>query len=138
DKAVVLGLIDTIDTIMGHISFNLQVGKPRVTIMGSSFMAEFSVIKVIPRVMNASHYRFPARGQSYIEIPHEAFHSPGWTTIVGLFYHSVHYYLNNIQPAKTKTLDASACSFTIRESAQPSEETWALLYGGCLGLGLAD
>ncbi|XP_008590769.1 PREDICTED: probable G-protein coupled receptor 133, partial [Galeopterus variegatus] len=108
DKAVVLGLIDTIDTIMGHISFNLQVGKPRVTIMGSSFMAEFSVIKVIPRVMNASHYRFPARGQSYIEIPHEAFHSPGWTTIVGLFYHSVHYYLNNIQPAKTKITEAAS------------------------------
>lgn len=27
--------------------------------------------------MNSSHYRFPAQGQNYIEIPHEAFHSQG-------------------------------------------------------------
>lgn len=33
--------------------------------------------KVLPKTMNSSHYRFPAQGQNYIEIPHEAFHSQG-------------------------------------------------------------
>lgn len=28
--------------------------------------------------------------------------SPAWTTIVGLLYHSVHYYLSSIQPASTE------------------------------------
>lgn len=28
--------------------------------------------------------------------------SSAWTTIVGLLYHSMHYYLNNIPPASTK------------------------------------
>ncbi|OWK14084.1 ADGRD1, partial [Cervus elaphus hippelaphus] len=102
DSAVVPGLIDTIDTVMSHITYNLQASKPQVAIVGSSSMADFSVAKVLPKTMNSSHYRFPARGQNYIEIPHEAFHSQAWTTIVGLLYHSVHYYLSNIQPANTK------------------------------------
>ncbi|KAI4536167.1 hypothetical protein MG293_013559 [Ovis ammon polii] len=101
DSAVVPGLIDTIDTVMSHITYNLQASKPQVAIVGSSSMADFSVAKVLPKTMNSSHYRFPARGQNYIEIPHEAFHSQAWTTIVGLLYHSVHYYLSNIQPANT-------------------------------------
>lgn len=33
--------------------------------------------KLLPDALNASHYRFPARGHSYIEIPHAAFHSHG-------------------------------------------------------------
>lgn len=33
--------------------------------------------KLLPKTMNSSHYRFPAQGQNYIEIPHEAFHSQG-------------------------------------------------------------
>lgn len=28
--------------------------------------------------------------------------SPAWTTIVGLLYHTMHNYLDNIWPAKTK------------------------------------
>ena len=36
---MVLGLIDTVDTVMGHISFNLQASEPQVAITGSSSMA---------------------------------------------------------------------------------------------------
>ncbi|EPY85060.1 putative G-protein coupled receptor 133 isoform 1 [Camelus ferus] len=107
DSAVVLGLIETIDAVLGHISSNLQASEPKVTIAGSSSMADFSVARLLPKTMNSSHYRFPARGQSYIEIPHEAFHSQAWTTIVGLLYHSVHYYLSNIPPANTKITEAA-------------------------------
>lgn len=39
DSAVVPGLIDTIDTVMSHISYNLQASKPQVAIVGSSSMA---------------------------------------------------------------------------------------------------
>ncbi|XP_068419425.1 adhesion G-protein coupled receptor D1 isoform X2 [Eschrichtius robustus] len=107
DSAVVLGLIDTVDTVMGHISFNLQASEPQVAITGSSSMADFSVAKMLPKTMNSSHYRFPAQGQNYIEIPHEAFHSQAWTTVVGLLYRSVHYYLSSIQPANTKIAEAA-------------------------------
>ncbi|XP_026980957.1 adhesion G-protein coupled receptor D1 isoform X1 [Sagmatias obliquidens] len=107
DGAVVLGLIDTVDTVMGHISFNLQASEPPVAITGSSSVADFSLAKLLPKTMNSSHYRFPAQGQNYIEIPHEAFHSQAWTTVVGLLYRSVHYYLSNIQPASTKIAEAA-------------------------------
>lgn len=33
--------------------------------------------KLLPEAINSSHYRFPAQGQSYIEVPHEAFRSQG-------------------------------------------------------------
>lgn len=36
---MVLGLIDTVDTVMGHISFNLQASEPQVAITGSSSVA---------------------------------------------------------------------------------------------------
>lgn len=39
DNTVTLGLVDTIDTIMGHISSNLQSREPHVTLTGSSSMA---------------------------------------------------------------------------------------------------
>ena len=39
DSAVVPGLIDTIDTVMSHITYNLQASKPQVAIVGSSSMA---------------------------------------------------------------------------------------------------
>uniref|UniRef100_A0A8C9IY09 Adhesion G-protein coupled receptor D1 n=1 Tax=Piliocolobus tephrosceles TaxID=591936 RepID=A0A8C9IY09_9PRIM len=106
DSAVVLSLIHTIDTVMGHISYNLHASTPQVTMEGSSAVAEFSVAKVLPKTVNSSHYRFPAHGQSFIQIPHEAFHSRAWTTVVGLLYHSMHYYLNNIWPAHTKIVEA--------------------------------
>jgi hypothetical protein len=38
---------------------------------------DFSVAKVLSRTLSAPHYRFPAHGQSYIEIPREALHSQG-------------------------------------------------------------
>lgn len=41
------------------------------------FAPEFSVAKLLPKTMNSSHYRFPALGQNYIEIPQEAFHGQG-------------------------------------------------------------
>lgn len=34
-----LGLIDTIDTVMGHVSSNLQASEPQVFLVGSSSMA---------------------------------------------------------------------------------------------------
>ncbi|XP_073079939.1 adhesion G-protein coupled receptor D1 isoform X4 [Manis javanica] len=107
DNTVVLGLIDTVDTVMGHIAYNLHTSEPQVTIAGSSSIAEFSLARVLPKTMNSTHYRFPAQGQSYIEIPHEAFHSQAWTTIVGLLYRTVHGYLNNIQPANTRIAEAA-------------------------------
>ncbi|XP_032702784.1 adhesion G-protein coupled receptor D1 isoform X2 [Lontra canadensis] len=107
DNAMVLGLIETVDTVMGHISSNLDASQPQVTIVGSSSMAEFSVAKLLPETINSSHYRFPAQGQSYIKVPHEAFRSQAWTTIVGLLYHRMHDYLDNIQPAKTKIAEAA-------------------------------
>ncbi|XP_008067573.1 adhesion G-protein coupled receptor D1 [Carlito syrichta] len=106
DSALAVGLIDTIDTVMGHISSNLHTSEAPVTIEGSSSVAEFSVARVLPGTLNASHFRFPARGQSYIEIPHEALHSHAWTTIVGLLYHSMHGYLGNILPARTRIAEA--------------------------------
>lgn len=39
DNTVTLGLVDTIDTVMGHISSNLQSREPHVTLTGSSSMA---------------------------------------------------------------------------------------------------
>ncbi|CAH7247550.1 Adgrd1 [Phodopus roborovskii] len=104
DNTMTLGLVNTIDTVMGHISSNLQSREPHVTLIGSSSMADFSVAKVLPPALSVPHYRFPAHGHSYIEIPREALHSKAWTTIVGLLYHSMHYYLNNIPPASTKCI----------------------------------
>ena len=39
DNTVTLGLVNTIDTVMGHISSNLQSREPHVTLTGSSSMA---------------------------------------------------------------------------------------------------
>lgn len=33
--------------------------------------------KLLPRALNSSHYRFPAQGHNYIQIPQEAFRSHG-------------------------------------------------------------
>lgn len=109
DNAMTLGLVDTIDTVMGHISSNLQSREPHVTLTGSSSTAEFTVAKVLPPALSAPHYRFPAHGHSYIEIPREALHSQAWTTIVGLLYHTMHYYLKNIHPTSTEIPEAVNC-----------------------------
>ena len=39
DNSMTLGLVDTIDTVMGHISSNLQSREPHVTLTGSSSTA---------------------------------------------------------------------------------------------------
>ncbi|XP_012586633.1 PREDICTED: probable G-protein coupled receptor 133 [Condylura cristata] len=120
DNSVVLGLIDTVDTVMGHISSNLHPSEAPVTIAGSSSMADFSVTQLRPETLNSSHYRFPAHGQSYIEIPHQAFHhSQAWTTIVGLLYHTLHHYLSNIQPASTKIAEAARYPDCLLSAASP-------------------
>ena len=36
---MVVGLIETVDTVMGHISSSLVTNEPQVTIIGSSSMA---------------------------------------------------------------------------------------------------
>ncbi|XP_045700304.1 adhesion G-protein coupled receptor D1 isoform X2 [Phyllostomus hastatus] len=104
DDAVVPGLIDTVDTVMRHISSNLHTDGSPVAFAGSSSLAEFSVAKLLPKTLNFSHYRFPAQGSSYIEIPHEAFRSHDWTTVVGLLYHTMHRYLRSIRPDGTSHL----------------------------------
>lgn len=50
DSAVVPGLIDTIDTVMSHITYNLQASKPQVAIVGSSSMAGSSAVWVWVRL----------------------------------------------------------------------------------------
>ncbi|XP_074061347.1 adhesion G-protein coupled receptor D1 [Macrotis lagotis] len=105
--SVGLGLIDTIDKVLWHIAYNLQTYKVAVSIQGSTSIAEYSLAKVPPETMISQHYRFPTQGQSYIQIPREAFHSTAWTTIVGLLYHTMHRCFNNIQPADTKIIEAT-------------------------------
>ncbi|XP_036598220.1 adhesion G-protein coupled receptor D1 [Trichosurus vulpecula] len=102
-----VGLIDTVDKVLWHIAHNLQTYRMAVTIQGSSKVAEYSLAKVPPETMTSHHYRFPTQGQSYIEIPREAFHSKAWTTIVGLLYHTMHLCFSNIQPADTKITEAA-------------------------------
>ncbi|XP_027700035.1 adhesion G-protein coupled receptor D1 isoform X2 [Vombatus ursinus] len=101
-----VSLIDTVDKVLWHIAYNLQMYKMAVTIQGSSSVAEYSLAKVPPATMTSHHYRFPTQGQSYIEIPREAFHSKAWTTIVGLLYHTMHRCFNKIQPTDTKIVEA--------------------------------
>lgn len=43
---MVLGLIETVDTVMGHISSNLDASQPQVTIVGSSSMAGTGRLRV--------------------------------------------------------------------------------------------
>lgn len=51
----------------------------------STSPSDFSVAKVLPPALSAPHYRFPAHGHSYIEIPREALHGKGeWLWLLGL------------------------------------------------------
>ncbi|KAF4800431.1 hypothetical protein TURU_044598 [Turdus rufiventris] len=93
-------LIHTIDTVMAHLSLNLHGSS--LTLEGSSSVADYAVVRIHPQTLNASHYRFPSRGLSYISIPSEAFHGKAWITIVGLLYHNMHYFFHNINPADTR------------------------------------
>ncbi|NWV66474.1 AGRD1 protein, partial [Malurus elegans] len=101
-------LIHTIDTVMAHLSHNLEQPSLPLTLEGSSSVADYAVVKMHPETLNVSHYRFPSRGQSYISIPSEAFHGKAWITIVGLLYHNMHYFFHNIDPMDTRIAEAAA------------------------------
>ncbi|XP_005403043.1 PREDICTED: adhesion G-protein coupled receptor D1 isoform X2 [Chinchilla lanigera] len=119
DKTLVPGLIDTIDVVLGHVSFKLHSSRPQVTLTGSSPVADFSVAKLLPRSLSAARYRFPAHGDSYIEIPGEALRGPAWTSIVGLLYRSMHHYVTNIPPASTMIPVAASCRDGLLSAASP-------------------
>ncbi|XP_075852530.1 adhesion G-protein coupled receptor D1 [Microcebus murinus] len=120
DGRVALGLVATVDTVMGHVASNLRASRPRAAIEGSSSVAEFSVASALPGAANVSRYRFPARGPSYVEIPQEAFRGRAWATIVGLLYHSVHHALHGIPPASTRIAEAaSRCKGCPLSAASP-------------------
>ncbi|NXO91081.1 AGRD1 protein, partial [Certhia brachydactyla] len=101
-------LIHTIDTVMAHLSLNLDGNSLPLTLEGSSAVADYTVVKMHPQALNVSHYRFPSRGQSYISIPSEAFQGKAWITIVGLLYHNMHYFFHNIKPVDTRIAEAAA------------------------------
>ncbi|KAM3661593.1 adhesion G-protein coupled receptor D1 [Ammospiza maritima maritima] len=106
--AVLSSLIHTIDTVLAHLSLHLEGNSLPLTLEGSSPVADYAVVKMLPQSLNVSHYRFPSRGQSYISIPSEAFHGKGCITIVGLLYHSMHHFFNNISPEDTRIAGAAA------------------------------
>ncbi|XP_061322131.1 adhesion G-protein coupled receptor D1 isoform X3 [Pezoporus flaviventris] len=101
-------LIQTIDSVMAHMTCNLDENSLPSTLEGTSSVADYTLIKTHPQMLNLSHYRFPSRGQSYISIPSEAFHEKAWITIVGLLYHNMHYFFHNINPMDTKIAEATA------------------------------
>ncbi|KAK3540392.1 hypothetical protein QTP70_030402 [Hemibagrus guttatus] len=103
---VISGLIDTLDKVMGHMVSNLEA-KPNslVAIGGKSYVADYSLMK-IPQNYNMQSYRFPTQGKNYISVPGEAFTSESQTTIVGLFYHSMHSYYKQISPMRTRINEA--------------------------------
>ncbi|ELK14243.1 Putative G-protein coupled receptor 133 [Pteropus alecto] len=119
DSAMVLALIETVDSVMDHIASHLHTSEPQVTVTGSSSMAEFSVARLLPSAADASHYRFPAQGHSYIEVPHEAFRSQGWTTIVGLLYHTMYHHLSHIRPDNTRIAEAASYKGCPLSAASP-------------------
>ncbi|XP_057893112.1 adhesion G-protein coupled receptor D1 isoform X2 [Melospiza georgiana] len=106
--AVLSSLIHTIDTVLAHLSLHLEGNSLPLTLEGSSPVADYAVVKMLPQSLNVSHYRFPSRGQSYISIPSEAFHGKGCVTIVGLLYHSMHRFFDNINPEDTRIAGAAA------------------------------
>ncbi|XP_005424047.1 adhesion G-protein coupled receptor D1 [Geospiza fortis] len=125
--AVLSSLIHTIDTVLAHLSLHLEGNSLPLTLEGSSPVADYAVVKMHPQSLNVSHYRFPSRGQSYISIPSEAFRGKGCITIVGLLYHNMHHFFNNINPEDTRIAGAaayrgsliSASSFLISIKVEP-------------------
>ncbi|EMP40304.1 hypothetical protein UY3_02467 [Chelonia mydas] len=105
---VIGGLIETIDNVMVHVACNLGGNPFVVTVEGSSTVADYSLVKMPPQTLNLSHYRFPSQGRSYISIPSEAFHNKAWVTIVGLLYHNMHRFFQDINPMDTKIAEAAA------------------------------
>ncbi|XP_066418188.1 adhesion G-protein coupled receptor D1 [Molothrus aeneus] len=125
--AVLSSLIHTIDTVLAHLSLHLEGNSLPLALEGSSPVADYAVVKMHPQSLNVSHYRFPSRGQSYVSIPSEAFHGKGCITIVGLLYHNMHHFFNNINPLDTRIAGAaayrgsliSASSFLISIKVEP-------------------
>uniref|UniRef100_A0A8C9TY13 Adhesion G protein-coupled receptor D1 n=1 Tax=Scleropages formosus TaxID=113540 RepID=A0A8C9TY13_SCLFO len=105
---MVSGLIETVDKVMVHMASNLEPKSDRaVAIDGKSSVADYSLMK-IPQNVNVGHYRFPTQGKNYISVPGEAFsHEAAQTTIVGLFYHTMHNHYKEISPLKTRINEAA-------------------------------
>ncbi|OXB61411.1 hypothetical protein ASZ78_012244 [Callipepla squamata] len=101
-------LIQTIDSVMVHMTHNLEENSLPLTVEGTSSVADYTLAKMHSKTLNLSHYRFPSRGQSYISIPSEAFQERAWITIVGMFYHNMHYFFHSINPMDTKIAEAAA------------------------------
>uniref|UniRef100_A0A8C5EB96 Adhesion G protein-coupled receptor D1 n=1 Tax=Gouania willdenowi TaxID=441366 RepID=A0A8C5EB96_GOUWI len=92
---VVSGLIETVDRVMEHMVTNLESSP------GSHISLDYSLMK-FPENFNMQHYRFPTEGKNYISVPGEAFTMQSQTTVVGLFYHTMHNYYKEISPVKTR------------------------------------
>ncbi|XP_053181396.1 adhesion G-protein coupled receptor D1 [Scomber japonicus] len=104
---VVSGLIETVDRVMEHMVTNLEPSpNSLISLGGTSFVADYSLMK-FPQNYNMQHYRFPEQGKNYISVPGEAFTMQSQTTIVGLFYHNMHSYYNEISPVKTRIHEAA-------------------------------
>ncbi|KPP67901.1 putative G-protein coupled receptor 133 [Scleropages formosus] len=104
---MVSGLIETVDKVMVHMASNLEPKSDRaVAIDGKSSVADYSLMK-IPQNVNVGHYRFPTQGKNYISVPGEAFSHEAQTTIVGLFYHTMHNHYKEISPLKTRINEAA-------------------------------
>uniref|UniRef100_A0A7N6BQ63 Adhesion G protein-coupled receptor D1 n=1 Tax=Anabas testudineus TaxID=64144 RepID=A0A7N6BQ63_ANATE len=102
-----LGLIKTVDRVMEHMVTNLEPSPhSSITLGGTSVVADYSMVR-IPQNFNFPHYRFPTQGKNYISVPGEAFTVQCQTSIVGLFYHSMHSYYKEISPMKTKINEAA-------------------------------
>ncbi|KAL2092415.1 hypothetical protein ACEWY4_012213 [Coilia grayii] len=125
---LVSGLIETVDKVIGHLMNNLEVrAKTPTTIQGKSHVADYSLMK-IPQNCSLNTYRFPTQGKNYISVPGEALNMQSQTTIVGLFYHTMHNYYKEISPLKTRINEASdfkehkiqVASFLISLKVEPS------------------
>uniref|UniRef100_A0A7N6AEH5 Adhesion G protein-coupled receptor D1 n=1 Tax=Anabas testudineus TaxID=64144 RepID=A0A7N6AEH5_ANATE len=104
---MVSGLIKTVDRVMEHMVTNLEPSPhSSITLGGTSVVADYSMVR-IPQNFNFPHYRFPTQGKNYISVPGEAFTVQCQTSIVGLFYHSMHSYYKEISPMKTKINEAA-------------------------------
>ncbi|KAJ8401100.1 hypothetical protein AAFF_G00390570 [Aldrovandia affinis] len=96
---MVSGLIETVDEVMIHMVSNLGSSAQEVISIGGSLLSQvnYSLMK-IPQNYNLALYRFPTQGKNYISVPGEAFTQQSQTTIVGLFYHTMHNYYREISP----------------------------------------
>ncbi|XP_048856235.1 adhesion G-protein coupled receptor D1 isoform X3 [Brienomyrus brachyistius] len=125
---MVSGLIETVDKVMINMASNMEASlEGTVAIGGKSSVADYSLMK-IPQNISLSHYRFPTQGKNYISVPGEAFSNKAQTTIVGLFYHTMHNYYREISPLQTR-IDGAAgfkdhkiqvTSFLISLNVEPS------------------